>query len=379
MSLRRPPAPRAQGNSTRTYTVIVKRRFSRPGLALALVCCLFGCTKNGSDGTMDCLPQASIVDLNSDASPIHDPSVIEADQRFYLYSSSPLGSFYISNDLRDWQLAGTVFKQLPEWLREAVPVADHIGSPDIHHYRGRYVLFYQSHKGNTCHAATGLATNTTLDPSHPDYSWRDHGLVIASEPFLEDLEVYCGSDLGTFNAIDASLFIDQDDTPYLVFGSTIGGIKLIELDSDTLKPKPDAELITLAQRFLFQDDPIIEAPFVFFKGGYYYLFVSFNHCCRGADTRYQVRVGRAQNLSGPYTDRQGRLMTLGGGTLLLDGDGTWIGTGHAEVLHHQGTDWLVHHAKNPAEEYRAYLNVRPLHWPQEPAGWPALCQKTMGR
>jgi arabinan endo-1,5-alpha-L-arabinosidase len=329
-----------------------------------------------SEAPLSCQLTPNIVDRNTDVYPIHDPTIITDDGRYYVYSSSALGAFYSSDDLRSWRAEGNVFEQLPDWLVELIPVADHIGSPDIEHYQGRYVLFYQSHKGNTCFAATGVATNSTLDPGSADYLWQDHGLVLHSRPFYESVEVYCGNELGTFNAIDTHLFVDQDETPYLVLGSTIGGIKLIELDPRTLKPLANASFTTLAQRFLFQSDPIIEAPYIKYRDGFYYLFVSFNHCCLGADTRYQVRVGRAESVTGPYFDESGWPMYLGGGSLLIDGDGAFVGTGHADVFTDKGSDWLVHHAKLPADDYRAYLNIRQLNWRQNEAGedWPTVCK-----
>ena len=250
-------------------------------------------------------------------------------------------------------------------------MADHIGAPDISYYNGKYLLFYQSHKPNTCNAATGLATNTTLDPNDAGYEWLDHGLILRSEPFYDGLDVYCGNEDATFNAIDASFYVDND-TPWLVFGSTIGGIKLIELDPKTLKPVDDAKFHTLAQRFLLQKDPIIEAPYLLHRDDYYYLFVSFNHCCLDEQTNYQVRVGRAKEITGPYYDQNGWPLQWGGGTLVIRRDGQFIGTGHADVWREDDIDWLVHHSKDPAQNYRAYLNIRRLDWTRQ--GWPTVCK-----
>ena len=92
-------------------------------------------------------------------SPIHDPTIERFEDAYYVYSSSALGSFYRSTDLISWQASGAVFEQMPDWLLNEIPEADHIGAPDISYYQGRYLLFYQSHISDTCNAATGLATN----------------------------------------------------------------------------------------------------------------------------------------------------------------------------------------------------------------------------
>ncbi|MFP8878486.1 MAG: family 43 glycosylhydrolase, partial [Myxococcota bacterium] len=148
-------------------------------LALFLCCSLsVGC----SEEVLDCQVNENIVNLDSAASPIHDPAMIKADGHYYIYSSSELGSFYTSTDMRNWTHAGHVFAEIPRWLQDQIPDADHIGSPDISYYGGRYLLFYQSHKSGTCDAATGLMANRTLDPESPDYEWIDHGQVLRSKP-----------------------------------------------------------------------------------------------------------------------------------------------------------------------------------------------------
>ena len=334
------------------------------------LCCVLvsGC----SDETLDCQLTENVVNLASDASPIHDPALIKMEDTYYVYSSSKLGSFYTSPDMRDWKRAGEVFEEIPRWLKEQIPAADHIGAPDISYYEGRYVLFYQSHRSDTCDAATGLATNQTLDPESPDYEWVDHGSVLRSKPYLSGVDILCGGDGSVYNAIDAQFFQDEDGTPWLAFGSTIGGIKLVELDPATLKPIEAADYTTVAQRFLLQADPIIEAAYVLHRHGFYYLFMSFNHCCRGDDTKYQVRVGRAENVAGPYYDQAGWPLLLGGGSLVIEKDGPFIGTGHANVFTERGVDWLVHHAKHSERGHRAFLHIRRIEWDAE--RWPSVCR-----
>jgi len=343
----------------------------RAGWPLALLLGGLLATGCGED-TLECEVNGNIVSLNAGAAPVHDPAIMKAGETYYVYSSSDLGSFHTSTDMRDWAHAGQVFDEIPGWLLEEIPAADHIGSPDISYYRGRYLLFYQSHKSATCNAATGLATNTTLDPEDPDYAWIDHGQVLRSKPYFESVEIICGDDQAIFNAIDAHFFEDLDGTPWLAIGSTIGGIKLIELDPETLMPLPGRDYFTLAERFLLQADPVIEGAFIVFRHGYYYLFLSFNHCCKGEETRYQVRVGRSKALTGPYYDKQGWPLEWGGGTLVIERDGPLIGTGHSDVFAENGADWLVHHAKHAEQNFRPYLNIRKIEWDEEL--WPSVCR-----
>jgi arabinan endo-1,5-alpha-L-arabinosidase len=351
---------------------MVFSRQSSIGMTVVLfVCCsLFnGC----SDEVLNCEVNENIVNLSSDASPIHDPAMLKMGDTYYVYSSSDLGSFYSSPDMHNWTFAGTVFEEIPPWLLDHVPAADHIGAPDISYYNGQYLLFYQSHKSGTCDAATGLATNQSLDPKSPNYKWVDHGLVLRSKPYIPGIDVICGDGNSIYNAIDPHFFQDRDGTPWLAFGSTIGGIRLVKLDPITLMPGSNPGFITLAQRFLLQSDPIIEGAYIIYRSGYYYLFLSFNHCCLREETKYQVRVGRAEKVTGPYYDREGWPLYLEGGTLIIDKDGPLIGTGHNSIFSEDGVDWLVHHAKDSEQDYRPVLNIRKIEWDDQK--WPSVCRK----
>ena len=60
--------------------------------------------------------EGNIADPASDVSPIHDPAMIKMDDTYYVFSSSPLASFYTSSDMRHWSAAGQVFDVYPDWI-----------------------------------------------------------------------------------------------------------------------------------------------------------------------------------------------------------------------------------------------------------------------
>jgi arabinan endo-1,5-alpha-L-arabinosidase len=116
----------------------------------------------------------------------------------------------------------------------------------------------------------------------------------------------------------------------------------------------------------------IEAPFVIQHRGYWYLFVSFDLCCRGKNSTYKIMVGRSKNVTGPYVDKDGKLMTQGGGTLLLDATegGSWVGPGHCAVVQDVSGDYLVFHAYDSrSERSRAELKISTIVWED---GWPRV-------
>jgi hypothetical protein len=51
---------------------------------------------------------------------------------------------------------------------------------------------------------------------------------------------------------------------------------------------------------LWHDDDSVE------RDGWFYLFASFDFCCRGADSTYYTVVGRSKAVAGPYVDRDGK-------------------------------------------------------------------------
>jgi beta-xylosidase len=63
-----------------------------------------------------------------------------------------------------------------------------------------------------------------------------------------------------------------------------------------------------------------EGPFVYKHFQYFYLLVSLGHCCRGVDSDYNLVVGRSRTVEGPYVDRDGKLLSRGGGTPIAKGN-----------------------------------------------------------
>ena len=48
--------------------------------------------------------------------------------------------------------------------------------------------------------------------------------------------------------------------------------------------------------------------------------MSFDSCCQALDSTYHVVVGRADDVTGPYVDRDGTPLLNGGGTIVLAAD-----------------------------------------------------------
>ena len=99
-----------------------------------------------------------------------------------------------------------------------------------------------------------------------------------------------------WNAIDPNIIVDENGTPWMSFGSFWDGIKMVKLTDDMMQVAQPEEWHSLCRRersFELDDkdpgDGAVEAPFIMKHGDYYYLFVSFDYCCRGKDSTWCSR------------------------------------------------------------------------------------------
>ncbi len=84
----------------------------------------------------------------------------------------------------------------------------------------------------------------------------------------------------------------------------------------------------------------------------------------------KVRVGRSEKITGPYRDRNGVDMLLGGGTLVLGTTGPFIGPGHAGIISEGSTNWLSCHFYDRTRRGAPTLAILPLRWNTN--GWPEV-------
>jgi arabinan endo-1,5-alpha-L-arabinosidase len=300
--------------------------------------------------------------------PVHDPVMIKQGGTYYLFSTGFGIAVFTSNDLKNWRKEKPVFDAAPKWAVEAVPgFRGHIWAPDISYHYGKYYLYYAVSAFGKNTSCIGVAINKTLDPLSPDYKWEDQGKVIQSVP---------GRDM--WNAIDANLIVDDQDIPWLSFGSFWNGIKLVKLNADLKSVAVPEEWYTIASRPRKFDLPdssagnaAIEAPFIFKKSDYYYLFTSWDYCCRGEKSNYKVMVGRSKKIAGPYLDKNGISMNANGGSLVVEGDNKqWFGAGHNAVYRFNEQDYIVYHGYDATDKGKSKLIIHPLEWDNN--GWPKL-------
>ena len=346
----------------------MKTTVKSAGLCLGLLALLLagpGCRSTTAPATAGAEPK--LFKLTGDLS-VHDPAIIKEKNTYYIFCTGGgrrggIIPIRCSTNLLDWKRCGSVFEQLPAWATNEIPLARGVWAPDISWFNGKYHLYYALSSFGVNKSAIGLAVNETLDPTDPRYKWVDEGLVVRSRPGVDD-----------FNTIDPTLIIEDQRNAWLCWGSFWGGIKMRRIDPDTGKlSETDTTLYSLASRPRLhptQTPPVegaIEAPTIIKRGSYWYLFASYDFCCRGTNSTYNVKVGRSKKVTGPYADRDGRLLTEDGGTPVIPAVAPdWYGAGHQAVFEDGGQFYIIFHSYD-RESGLSRLQISTLAWDD---GWP---------
>ncbi len=289
----------------------------------------------------------------------HDPVMIKQDSLFYLFMTH--GGIAKSSDLENWTRIEPAPRDL-KWVTDDIVPGYRGGfwAPDIQFHNGLYYLYYSPSAFGKNTSAIGVMTNKTLHQNSPEYQWEDQGMIVQSIP---------GRDF--WNAIDANVIYVQEETGekvgWLSFGSFWGGLKLVKLAHDMKSVAEPQEWYDIAKR---EKGSAIEAPFIYHRDGYYYLFASTDFCCRGLESTYKTIVGRSKEVQGPYLDKSETPMTKGGGELIAAETESYAGVGHCSVYDLEGKTYFVAHGYDKQDEGRSKLVIKEITWDEE--GWPSI-------
>ena len=308
--------------------------------------------------------------FQTDTPMVHDPVMAYEDSTWHLFATGMGIQHMTSKDRKTWTVSGQpVMSVMPQWTHDSVPgFQHHVWAPDVIRWHNRWWLSYSCSTFGKNGSAIGLLSAPSL--SYP--VWNDEGCIVTSKEKRDN-----------WNAIDPNFVIDDQDQPWLVWGSFWDGIQLVRLDT-TMHVATGEQPRTIARRYdpasrnvapnptsKYAGTNAIEAPFIFKHDGWYYLFVSWDYCCRGSKSNYRVAVGRSRQVDGPYLDRDGKDMAKGGGTLFLEGDKQQFeAAGHCAAYHYNGEDIFICHGYSIAHKGASILIQRPISWSVD--GWPCL-------
>jgi len=269
---------------------------------------------------------------------IHDPSTItECDGKYYTFGTGAGG--LISEDGWRWSGGG---------VRPGGGAA-----PDVLKIGDRYLIVYGATGGGLGGGHNGKILtmwNKSLDPKSPDFKYSE-AIVVASSDGMEDND-----------AIDPGILLDPTDGRlWLSYGTYFGFIRLVELDPKTGKRVEGNKAIDIAID--------CEATDLIYRDGWYYLLGTHGTCCDGANSTYNIVVGRSKKVTGPYLDNMGRDMLKGGGKMVLAASERLLGPGHfGRMILSDGVEKMsCHYEADLDQSGRSVLGIRPLLWKN---GWP---------
>lgn len=290
-----------------------------------------------------------------------DPTVIKTtDGWFYAYGTENTwtdGIHHIvpvvkSKDMLHWEYVADAFKSRPAWKQNGG-----IWAPDVNVVNGKYYMYYSYSTWGDPNPGIGLAI-----ADKPEGPFVDHGKIFDSKS------------IGVENSIDPC-FVQvnkKNELRSYVFWGSFHGIYGIELTDDLTK--------TQGEKFKIAGSAF-EATYIKERNGKFYFFGSLGSCCEGARSQYRVGVAVADDIKGPYKDRDGNavLNDWAQGTLLIAGNAAdgWVGPGHnSEIIKDAaGNDYLFYHAIEvanpnlPGGATRRPLMLDRIHWVK---GWPTI-------
>lgn len=284
----------------------------------------------------------------------HDPTIAQEAGVWWVFHTGQGLQVKYSADGYTWTQTEPVFEEPLSWWKQYAPKMNYndVWAPDVAWFNGKWWLYYSVSEFGKNTSAIGLASADSIALGE----WQDEGVVIYS-----DL-------LSAYNAIDPNLFLDRDANPWLVFGSWFSGIQVVKLDENTMKPKEGEAPKTIARRRVQGQAAGIEGPIITYRDGYYYLFVSMDHCCSDIRSDYKISVGRSENVEGPYVDKNGIDLMDGGGSIIDAGSTRYNGVGGQDVYENR---LLVRHGYDRIIFGAHVLLISDIEWDDE--GWPVVC------
>lgn len=329
------------GTSTTSWTTPVQTVLGTQTVTLA-------CT--GNDGTtvskttsFSVLPAYTNPVIKANAP---DPTIIRAeDGTYHLYSTGGTATnpfkHYVSVDMVNWSVGGRVMDNVPPWL------ASERWAPHVAKVGSHYVLTFSGGGfGGGCDNGVnkrriGYATAATA--AGPFYY---RGVLINDN-------ANCGYD------IDPMLADVGNGKLVLYYGSGVSISAVdISISTDGRLSKSGTAKVVLTKG---TDPTLIEGPWFYRHGSYYYLFYSAGAwSSKSGSTEYRTMVARSTSPTGTFTKK---------GIPVLRGADPLRGPGHnAVIADRAGTDWLVYHAWFGSDNVRS-VSLDAITWQND---WPTV-------
>ena len=302
--------------------------------------------------------------------PGHDPSMVRFEDGYALMSTNNNLQLWTSEDAYTWHDHKSTVSAIPQWAYEYAPGTEGIWAPDLYYMNGEFRAYYCVSVFGKRSSAIGYQATTSIMPGTEGYGWKDHGHVFHTVT----------SD--KYNAIDADVVRDTEGNYWMAFGSFGLGIQLIKLNAQSgYQASDDKTVYNIARRTSKASEGAEEGPSLIEHGGKYFLFTAWDKCCQqGANieqTTYKTAYGRADKVTGPYKDRAGNDMATGGGTILLERYGRYVGPGGGEAFQDLNRVRFVHHYYDLNGDKYNHIHIRDVVFTED--NWAEMGQPFLGR
>ena len=279
---------------------------------------------------------------------VPDPDIIRVGDTFYLVSTTmhlmPGAPIMKSKDLKNWETVGYIFDKLTD-----SPKYDLSPTEGTVYGRGQWATSLKYHKGKfyallAPNEAGSMGDTYIFTADKAEGPWK---IVSRMRHFH-----------------DCSLFFDDDDRVYVVYGTG----EMMELKKDL------SDVIEGTHRHIFQREAdetgLLEGSRMIKHNGKYYLLM-ISHVYAPGRHRREVCY-RADNIQGPYEKRTILQSEFGGfsyeaqGTIVDTQDGDWYGiifqdrAGVGRVLTVMPCRWIDGWPMLGDEEGKVPARVRPL-------------------
>lgn len=335
----------------------------------------------------------------------HDPSIVKADGKYYIFGSHR--AWLKSDDLINWKpftnnlstdyndMLGDIWEDWPK--QTANPELEgNMWAPDVvwNETMGKWCM-YMSVNGINHRSVIVLLTADDIEGDWTYvgpvvYSGFDETNAVKTDVWQvlgegADLTRYASPYDTRINAIDPNVRADDNGDLWMTFGSWFGGMWMFRLDPatglrdysvtyETIKDQSDAYYgVKLAGGYGNSG----EGSYLLESGGHWYLFASYGALQQTGG--YQVRMFRADAITGPYVDQAGNtaVSTRAVGSNWQSDIGVrlmssiqWSGNDNANIEVAQGhnsaftdddgTSYIVYHTRFSGSGEKHEVRVRQL-------------------
>lgn len=248
-----------------------------------------------------------------------DPDIAKFDGRYYLYPttdgfthwSGTKFRVFSSDDLKFWHDEGVILDLATDDVPWAVGSA---WAPAIASRNGKYYYYFCGKRADGVSAIGVAVADTPVGP------FRAEPQPLLTMEQMKRLGIKMGQ------TIDPAIYIEEDGTPYMLFGN--GHAAIVQLGDDMVS------VIEETMRNLEGLHDFREAVTVLKRDGRYHFTWS---CDDTGSEDYHVNYGTSESLFGPVTVHYP--------ILVKNPEKDILGPGHHSILHDKDTDqyWIAYH------------------------------------